>query len=71
MTPDCHQKVQKIFAAYLYPHLTVKPPGGVMGQNFRDHLNPLHAQQENVKDAGKSGPVQNEQNLEWSLQLEG
>ena len=42
-----------------------------MGQNFRDHLNPLHAQQENVKDAGKSGPVQNEQNLEWSLQLEG
>ena len=71
MTPGCHQKVQKIFAVYLNPHLTVKLPGEVMGQNFRDHLNLLHAQEVNVEDAGKSGPVQNEHNLEWSLQLEG
>ena len=71
MTPGCDQKVQKSFAAYLYPHLPLSPPDRMMGQSFLDYLNLLHAQGVTLEDAGKSGLVQNEQSLEWSLLLEG
>ena len=41
-----------------------------MGQSFIDYLNLLHAQGVTLEDAEKSGLVQNEQSLEWSLLLE-
>ena len=41
------------------------------GQSFLDDLNLLHAQGVTLKDAGKSGLVQNELSLECSLLLEG
>ena len=68
---DFDQKVQKSFAAYLSPHLTLSPPDKMMGQSFLDYLNLLHAQRVTLKDAWKSGLVQNEQSLECSLLLEG
>ena len=70
MTPGFDKKVQKSFAAYLYPHLTLSPPDRMMGESFIDYLNLLHAQV-TLEDAGKSGLVQNEQSLEWSLLLMG
>ena len=71
MTPGFDQIVQKSFVTYLYPHLTLSPPDRMMGQSYLDYLNLLHAQGVTLKDAGKSGLVQNEQSLEWSLLLEG
>ena len=70
MTPGFDQKVEKFFAAYLHPHLTLSPPDKMLGQSFLDYQNPLHAQGVTLTDAGKSGLVQNEQSLEWSLLLE-
>ena len=43
----------------------------MMGQGFLDYLNLLDAQGVTLKDAGKSGLVQNEQSFEWSLLLKG
>ena len=60
MTPGCDQKVQKSFAAYLYPHLPLSPPDRMMGQSFLDYLNLLHAQGVTLQES-----------LEWSLLLEG
>ena len=45
-------------------------PYRIMGQSFIDYLNLLHAQGVTLEDAEKSGLVQNEQSLEWSLLLE-
>ena len=69
--PGFDQKDQKSFNTYLYPHLTMSPPDRMMDQSLFDYLNLLHAQGVTLKDAGKSGLVQNEQSLEWSLLLEG
>ena len=44
MTPGFDRKVQKSFAVYLCPHLTLSPPEKMMGQSFLDYLNLLHAQ---------------------------
>ena len=59
MTPGFGQKVQKSFVAYLYLHLTLSPPERMMGQSFLDYLNLLQAQGVTLKDAGRSGIVQN------------
>ena len=64
MTPGCDQKVQKSFAAYLYPHLPLSPPDRMMGQSFLDYLNLLQVQGVTLEYAGKSNLVQNEQSLE-------
>ena len=71
VTPGFGQKVQKSFVAYLYPHLTLSPPDRMMGQSFLDYLNLLHAQGVTLEDVGKSGLVQNEQSLKWSLLQQG
>ena len=71
MTPDFDQKIQKSFAAYLYPHVTLALPDRIMGQSFLNYLNFLHPQGVTFEYAGKSGVGQNEQSLEWSLLLEG
>ena len=65
------QKVQKSFSVYYYPHLTMSLPDRMIGQSFLGYLNLLHAQGVTLDDVGKSGLVQNEQSLEWSLLLEG
>ena len=71
MTPDFDQKIQKSFAAYLYPHLTLALPDRIMGQSFLNYLNFLHPQGVTFAYAGKSDVGQNEQSLEWSLLVEG
>ena len=43
----------------------------MIGQSFLDYLNILRAQEVTLEDARKSALVQNEQSLEWPLQLEG
>ena len=71
MTPGFDQKDQKSFAAYFYPHLTLSTPDRMIGQSFLDYLHLLHAQRVTIEVGGKSGLVQNEQSLEWSLLLKG
>ena len=57
MTTGFDQNVQKSFAAFLYPHLTLPPPDRIMGQSFLDYLNLLHAQRVTLEYALKSGFV--------------
>ena len=66
MTPGFGRKVKKSFVVFLYPHLNLSTSDRMMGQSFLDYLNLLRAQGVTLEDAGKSGLVQNEQNLEWS-----
>ena len=70
MTPGFDQKVEKSFAAYLYPHLTLSPHDWMVGQSFLDYPNLPCPQGVTLLDARKSSLVQNEQTLEWSLLLE-
>ena len=46
MTPGFDQKVQKSFAACIYPHLTLSALDRMMSQSFLVYLNLLHAQRQ-------------------------
>ena len=43
MTPGFDQKVQKSFAACLYPHVALSLHGRMVGQSFLGYLNLLHS----------------------------
>ena len=70
-TPDCDQKAQKYLAIYHYIHLALLPPDRMMGKSLVNYLNLLHTQSETLENSRKSGLIQNEQSLEWSLLLNG